>query len=596
MATKAISDKLWEGDEQIILGVDIGTTQCAVSYSYLFPGGPQTVQRVLQWPGQGAQKGEAKIPSLIWYDQTGQSRAFGAEAIAPELRETALDETWELAEHFKIHLHPRTIRAHLSPKPLPHNKTVEEIYADLLRYLCKHAEDFFVDHEIKGKSIWERLRNDAVYVIAHPNGWGIHEQAALRRAAVRSGIVAQDDADTKVQFVSEGEASVHFVAFHSDLETRMKPGQHFVVCDAGGSTVDTTAYVVKQTSPTLELEETKASACIQAGAIFVNHQAEAYFKQIFRDADYDEEDIKEFTHQAVESFESRKRAFVSSDDEMMIEVGGHRLSDPAIGIRRGIKKLPGTLVDGFFRKHVDQIIESLTEQMSGHHIDHVLLVGGFGDSPYLRRKLQEGPCASQTINLTLATDSTAKAVADGSVIFHIKQAVAGRVPRYAFGIPVSTLFNPANPRHHGRTIVRDRAGAWVPGVWGVIARKDQVVQNGQDISKEFSQHFFKRDANLEIESDIYVWTGEGLQGPYFIHDDDFDLVPGFKRICTVKADLSGIREELVEEPTFQGQSWWWTDFRIGFKFGAVELKAFIIWQEKGIERRAPATIVPYRLV
>lgn len=38
-------------------------------------------------------------------------------------------------------------------------------------------------------------------------------------------------------------------------------GTKFIVCDAGGSTVDTTAYTVKQRPPHLVLEETKASGC-----------------------------------------------------------------------------------------------------------------------------------------------------------------------------------------------------------------------------------------------------------------------------------------------------------------------------------------------
>jgi hypothetical protein len=33
------------------------------------------------------------------------------------------------------------------------------------------------------------------------------------------------------------------------------------VCDAGGSTIDTTAYHVVKTTPVLELRESKASAC-----------------------------------------------------------------------------------------------------------------------------------------------------------------------------------------------------------------------------------------------------------------------------------------------------------------------------------------------
>lgn len=38
-------------------------------------------------------------------------------------------------------------------------------------------------------------------------------------------------------------------------------GARFLVCDAGGSTVDTTAYVVQASEPELLLEEAKLSDC-----------------------------------------------------------------------------------------------------------------------------------------------------------------------------------------------------------------------------------------------------------------------------------------------------------------------------------------------
>lgn len=43
--------------------------------------------------------------------------------------------------------------------------------------------------------------------------------------------------------------------------TNEKTGSRFLVCDAGGSTIDTTAYVVKACQPQLQLEEAKASGC-----------------------------------------------------------------------------------------------------------------------------------------------------------------------------------------------------------------------------------------------------------------------------------------------------------------------------------------------
>lgn len=45
------------------------------------------------------------------------------------------------------------------------------------------------------------------------------------------------------------------------LPLYLQAGLNFIVCDAGGSTVDTTLYSVISARPTLELKEKRASAC-----------------------------------------------------------------------------------------------------------------------------------------------------------------------------------------------------------------------------------------------------------------------------------------------------------------------------------------------
>jgi hypothetical protein len=59
-------------------------------------------------------------------------------------------------------------------------------------------------------------------VIAHPNGWGIREQAFLRTAAVNAGFAAPDKASSKIRFVTEAEASVHYCIHHTNLGSRLQ--------------------------------------------------------------------------------------------------------------------------------------------------------------------------------------------------------------------------------------------------------------------------------------------------------------------------------------------------------------------------------------
>ena len=52
----------------------------------------------------------------------------------------------------------------------------------------------------------------------------------------------------------------------------------FAVVDAGGSTVDSTLYECKETTPKLILEEVRASECVQAGSVFIDRAAEHMLK------------------------------------------------------------------------------------------------------------------------------------------------------------------------------------------------------------------------------------------------------------------------------------------------------------------------------
>jgi hypothetical protein len=50
--------------------------------------------RVHRYPAQERVGGDAKIPSIIYYDQQGSVRAVGAEALLESNIEQASDENW----------------------------------------------------------------------------------------------------------------------------------------------------------------------------------------------------------------------------------------------------------------------------------------------------------------------------------------------------------------------------------------------------------------------------------------------------------------------------------------------------------------------
>ncbi|KAG8740461.1 hypothetical protein FRC10_004288 [Ceratobasidium sp. 414] len=162
----------------------------------------------------------------------------------------------------------------------------------------------------------------------------------------------------------------------------------FAVCDAGGSTVDTTVYSVKSITP-FQLEEARASACVQAGAIFVDAAAKKYLQEVLRNADLPPEDVEEYVTRGVKDFEcNAKRAFRDITVDQSIEIAGTRFNNPSIRTRRGRMNISGPTIGSLFELCLGQIVQSVESQLGSSTASYILLVGGFGESLYLREQLK----------------------------------------------------------------------------------------------------------------------------------------------------------------------------------------------------------------
>jgi hypothetical protein len=151
--------------------------------------------------------------------------------------------------------------------PLPEGVSLTTVYTDFLRYLFEHTQDFFQKNTPNGTGIWNRLRSSIVIILAIPNGWDTTQQGFLRKVAIQAGLVSGDDADLRLEFVTESEASVHFALAHTRTQTWLEKGSMFMVTDAGGSTVDSVIYECKGVSPGLVLQEVCASECVQVSRL-----------------------------------------------------------------------------------------------------------------------------------------------------------------------------------------------------------------------------------------------------------------------------------------------------------------------------------------
>ena len=79
-----------------------------------------------------------------------------------------------MIDRFKLHLRPPHLAAeqgfNIEDVPaLPPNKTVVDIFSDLLRYLYQCTKEHI--RQQLGNDMWESLRSNIDFVLSHPDGW-----------------------------------------------------------------------------------------------------------------------------------------------------------------------------------------------------------------------------------------------------------------------------------------------------------------------------------------------------------------------------------------------------------------------------------------
>ena len=109
------------------------------------------------------------------------------------------------------------------------------------------------------------------------------------------------------------------------------------------------------------------------------------------------------------------------------------------------------------------------------HIQKVLLVGGFAESPYVYSRI-EAWCRVNNVSLKKPDGPLSKAIAHGALSWHLRSGVRTRIARFHYGAEVQILHDPNDPEMVGREKYMDPKGDWrVRGAWNEIVRKVKIL-------------------------------------------------------------------------------------------------------------------------
>jgi molecular chaperone DnaK (HSP70) len=397
---------------------------------------PENPSIIVQFPdADGSMEGASseEVPTELAYTSDGADYKWGFQATGTEDRFVC----------FKLGLNPLREReaSYLSimypdHTGLPPND--DHPAPDLSRDYIKKVRQ----HVIK---ILESKLGDVVvnttpieWILTVPAIWEDGAKANTKSCAVAAGI------REKIHMISEPEAAMTYVLDAMDPDT-LQVGDTFVCADCGGGTVDLISYTIEDLGAKVKIIEAAEGTGDLCGSSFVNRVFRKWFTDRFSGHEGYGEDTLEA---AMERFETiTKRKFSGGPENFILPVPG-LVDDPIKRVRR--QRLTMTLADltAVFEVVVPVVTSLVTAQIkkTAKPIKAVLMVGGFGQSPYLREMIKKVVGPKVTV-IQPANASTA--VVRGALTTALAITTPGssrievlsRVARKCYGIEYDVPFN-----------------------------------------------------------------------------------------------------------------------------------------------------------
>ncbi|EMR81826.1 putative hsp70 protein [Botrytis cinerea BcDW1] len=494
----------YQSDDQIVIALDFGTTFSGIAYAYAIKDKPEIVT-ILDWPGLEGHR-QPKVPTVICYDPENASGfTWGAQ-----------NHKREVIRGMKLLLDPAQNMPVYLPASGTNNdlkvlgKSALDIAADFIGAIYKHAMTV-IEGEIP-KEYLDMCQKQ--FVLSVPAVWSDKAKDLTLKAAKRAKI-------HPVTLIKEPEAAALYT-LQTLKDQALAVGDAFIICDAGGGTVDLISYEITQLTPKLDLKELVPGKGGMAGSLGLNRRFEEAVKELVgEDQFYALRRTRGFAH-AVEHDDLKK------------------IFDPLI---TDIERLVDEQVNLVKVKRMSEDHPKATE------IKGIFLVGGFGSSGYLKSRI--GAC-HPTIQIIQPHDAWSAIV---------RGAVLSGLPRKTGGI---SIISTQSTRHYGvvgRSLYdeeKDRGRPKTVDCYGDTRTSTMTwyIHRGEDLGRDQKLKFpFYRTIEGAITNSALIFREHLLQ----CESTAAPVYPGItiKQNCILTADLSGVdRSTFKQRTSVRGTPCW----------------------------------------
>ncbi|KAJ7021947.1 hypothetical protein C8F04DRAFT_972126, partial [Mycena alexandri] len=515
------------------------------------------------FPGQQDVGGDSKVPTSIFYSREGIIRSQGAETVLAEQKERAEDEGWELAGWFKLHLRPDI--KHPDIPPLPHRMTA---------YLFDCAKIYIEQSHPDGTALWLSLCPNIRFVMTHPNGWEGKQQSQMRQAAVMAGLIPGSNAGhDRLQFVTEGEASLHFYTQNGLATEALVSGEGVVIVDTGGGTIDISTYHQVQKMVTKHTRKLRLHN-VSSPLLLLRHVCSVRLDRL-RNSRY-RGDIENIT----EVFDTSAKLSFRGDEELsFIKFGSTRDDEPSCNIRRGQLRIPGSEVKRFFEPSIyrssgQRSAAAVHLCLHSFFFKSVFVVGGFAANHYLFSQLKwrlqphgldvTRPDAHVFVYTLLVYFNGA--TADSTTGTRLSPIAPSPI-QLCYGIHISEPFSPSNPEHAtraGGATKLSTVKTLFPPALTLFSCVGSAGLRDHRLPRRICSNSKQAAALDHFCTELWVYRGLLIIPPiYFIL---ISFPEHYQVACTIQADTSS----LAKKPTFV-----WKDSKIAYSFFRLEFDVIL---------------------
>ncbi|KUJ14621.1 actin-like ATPase domain-containing protein [Mollisia scopiformis] len=540
------------GNNRLVIAIDYGTTFTGVAYA-LPRSDYASLDEVLVVDNWGPQMNiTSKIPSIYSYSPATSplDQQWGAsisdDSVTMVNTKMELDVQEKRIDELELILQVLEGTSNLDFEHVKKSqgypeytwKDPEEIVTDYLTKVFQYLDDSF---EFIGEHLKSKIAVDIVVTV--PVRWSYRARNSTIRAIKEAGFNELTYPNLEnIIMVTEPVAAAIYTARHLKEDKKvefLKEGECFVLCDAGGGTVDCVSYKVTQLEPTLELEEVTTPTSDKCGSSYIDAKFKRWLRTKIGERNYAKLDPRSAgsqigahtmeekpMRQLIKRFDERKRAFSNKPYEVHLDLPLplHTLNIPG-RVTQGDLRITHDEMKTIFETCVDGVIELIKGQIQQverkkYRVKNVFLVGGFGESQYLQEELRESLKLRKIVMRRPEKNKSWTAVVQGAVLYGIEKAHHKDVTTVAtctksYGVNLNEMDSISKYSREDVYVdpVTNNSMARTQLTW-LIRKGDLILSDEKrEAEKEF-MHTFSDPDDRKFKLPVYEYSDDDLPDRY----------------------------------------------------------------------------------